>query len=292
MKTVQHTLSSILIDAALDHRIPDGIVDLGNAEHICVIAENMYNVGIDVDDINEFTKNFMDEGKYPDRQAFNKEGWLVTFPSQAYRDAAIKKGTHSVSDPTHGNGGMNLYYKKKGKQKRQTRQDATGSENEPSAVPHQSPKQPSQVANSTSSLPAVSDDDSLYSGVTDDEVDDAPVKNKSNNSEKTATPDVANSGNLPQETPQGPIEKSPKSVSHGTSTPPHPATTPTKASTPPYAKLSKQFATQKGWVATQFGEWRDAQGTSVAANSLSGEVVPFKNVDREELKLFVDKRLG
>ena len=125
---------NIITEASLDARIHDGVVDLRNSDHLQVVAEAIYDVCEDEQIVNKFVKKFMDEGKYPDRQAYNKDGWLVTFPSAEYKQKALKKGTHFSSDPTRGKGGMNLYYKKRGKQKRQTQQVASTTQQEEPAI--------------------------------------------------------------------------------------------------------------------------------------------------------------
>jgi hypothetical protein len=41
----------------------------------------------------------MVEGKYPERQAFNKDGVLVTFPTPQHKAKAISRGTHFEENP-------------------------------------------------------------------------------------------------------------------------------------------------------------------------------------------------
>jgi hypothetical protein len=294
MDTEQFILG-IISEAALDSRIPDGIVDLKNVEHVQVIAEVMYDSGINEQTINEFVQRFVDEGKYPERQAYNKEGWLVTFPSKEYRDAALKKHTHFVTDPTHGKGGMNLYYKRKGKQRRQTQQDP--SVTEPEEVPTNAPQQP--VAGQVPAADAQGDS----------QQPETPAKNDSGNSNPApgkTTPDATDGTGEPTESP--PTNSSsalpPSGPSGGTSpagkapAPEAPATPPTTAPepapepqpiTPQYVAISTQFATQKGWKPTPYGEWRDDRGNSMAVLGLSGEVVPINNVHRDELKIYAEK---
>ena len=149
MNNISKFISSIITEASLDSRIPNGVVNLENIEHIQVVAEAIYDACENENIVNEFVESFVDEGKYPDRQAYNKDGWLVTFPSKEYRDAAIKKGTHAISDPTHGRGGMNLYYKRKGKQKRQTQQATT------SVTTNADQKQPAVQVNPAQPKPQV-----------------------------------------------------------------------------------------------------------------------------------------
>ena len=134
-------IHEILLDMSLHPLIEDGMVNFSNKVHLRILEEKLTSFGMSKKDVSEIIDNVI-EGQFPDRQAYNKEGWLVTFPSPEYKQAAIKKGTHFASDPTHGKGGMNLYYKKKGKQARMTQQD-------PSAV---EPEEPAQAGGTTGRL--------------------------------------------------------------------------------------------------------------------------------------------
>lgn len=285
-------ITSIITEAALDDRIPDGVVDLKNSTHIQVIAETMYDFGFDVETINEFVKRFVEEGKYPDRQAFNKEGWLVTFPSKEYRDAAIKKGTHSISDPTHGKGGMNLYYKKKGKQKRQTSQDvSTTDEPTSDASANTSVPRPGQPQQSTAQKPPGKQSPSQTNVPGADEL--GPEEIEPDDTESTdSTPDSTPQSDsaLPpvgkSTSPAPPAAQASMTADQSQEPAPQPPPPPPP---PPYVELSKKFAAQKAWIPTPYGEWRDSQGNTTAIESLTKEVVPVKTTDREELKLFVEK---
>jgi hypothetical protein len=42
------------------------------------------------------------EGKYPERQAYNTNGILVTFPTPEYKQKAIARGTHFEENPKRG----------------------------------------------------------------------------------------------------------------------------------------------------------------------------------------------
>jgi hypothetical protein len=53
--------------------------------------------------------------------------------------------------------------------------------------------------------------------------------------------------------------------------------------------LSIKFAQSKGWTPTPYGEWRDQTGEVRAVVGLTGEVVPIKQVERDEFKLFSEK---
>jgi hypothetical protein len=287
---MNNIIENIINEAAIDPRIEDGIVNLKNPIHVQVIAENMFDAGIDETVVNEFVDEFMEEGKYPDRQAYNKEGWLVTFPSKEYRDRAIKKGTHSISDPTHGKGGMNLYYKRKGKQQRQTHQDTTATDTEPNQQQTKAPAPQApqaQQAAPAQATPATNSKERAPGEVTPEMLGDAP---DSSDSEKQASPAASGGDGSALPPSDGGKETAPSdgSAPAPAAAPQAPAA-PTPPPPPPFVELSKKFAAQKGWVGTPYGEWRDRSGTAMAVEALSGEVVPIKTNDREELKLFVEK---
>ena len=290
MKPIDKFISEIITESALDQRISDGLINLKNIEHIQVVAEVLYDRGVDEEIINEFIQQFVDEGKYPERQAYNKEGWLVTFPSKEYRDAAIKKRTHFGSDPTHGKGGMNLYYKKKGKQKRQTQQAPTVTEpKEPSAQPKQQSK---AKASPTGKIPTTDTPKNGYKSKTDtvgaapstespeqeferlsaEEEDGVEEKPKINTGQKSPQKDTSTLSSKPAEAPAIDVPV---------------VTTPPKQ----YSEVSKKFASQKRWVPTPYDEYHDAEGNVVAVVGLSGEIVPVKNTDREEYKIFAEKNM-
>ena len=290
ISNTQKIIENIITESALDSRIPDGIVNLWNSEHIAVIAERMHDSGINREVINEFVETFMEEGKYPDRQAYNKDGWLVTFPSKEYRNSAIKKGTHSMSDPTHGKGGMNLYYKRRGKQKRQTQQAVSATDTEKQQPPAKSGEQKPQppagrvVKEPSQQTPAVDTSADVQSGDKNQEQefdrlsgggDDDIASPETVGDKQSAKKDTKNAPQKPQVV-QVPTPSS------------DPVPEPSK---PHYEEISKKFVAQKQWMSTPFGEYRDVQGNSVAVVGLSGEIVPIKNNDREEYKLFAEKNM-
>jgi hypothetical protein len=230
------------------------------------------------------------EGKYPDRQAFNKDGWLVTFPSKEYRDAAIKKGTHSISDPTHGKGGMNLYYKRKGKQKRQTQQ-ATLLHNlnlnhknhrrhrlllhSPQKLPLNKFRLPNNPLLQKDELPPESDDETPLSNK---DIEKIKASAKARYSSKPASV-------IPAEVPRA------KTASTKTSRSSRRRSAGSNNPTRTIFKYIKKFADKKGWKAEPYGEYRDIEGNTIAVVGLSGEVVPIKSVDRDEYKIFAEKSM-
>lgn len=94
-------IDRILNDVSLDSRITDGIFLLEENAHMDVLREYLVNKGIEEEVVREFT-NLVLDGKYPERQAYNANGILVTFPTPEYKARAIKRGTHFEKDPTRG----------------------------------------------------------------------------------------------------------------------------------------------------------------------------------------------
>lgn len=286
-KKISKLLEDLITECECDNRIETGIFDIYNTEHLVVLSEHMTSHGISESVIEDAIQSMVDEGKYPERQAYNKEGWLVTFPSKEYRDAAIKKKTHFSSDPTHGKGGMNLYYKKKGKQKRQTTQgvSTTGKSQAqqpstpkaPAPAPDQdivrSRRTPEQEAEFQKRLQAQDispsrDDADFLDFIASRE----PGAKKDTKQQPVAT-----------QSDQQPVEKPVAK----------PAIDVPVLTQPPeqYATVSKKFAIQKGWKAAEYGEYHDLEGNPIAVVGLSGEIVPIRSNDREEYKIFAEKNM-
>lgn len=284
---VENFINDIVLEASLDGRISDGVLNIKNPEHVKVVAELMYDKCGDEKIVNEFVTKFMAEGKHPDRQAFNKDGWLVTFPSKEYRDAAIKKGSHSISDPTHGKGGMNLYYKRKGKQKRQTQQASTQTE------PQKTADTPQQVAQKTPPPEPQKQkvDLSKLSPDVQRAYKDA-IGAKEEPATKQPTPQSTEKPSVATPQAQEPTQ-APEAPNSAEIPAKAPAIDVPVVTEPPvqYANISKNFAAKKGWRSEPYGEYRDADGNTVAVVGLSGEVVPVKSVDRDEYKIFAEKSM-
>lgn len=284
---IQKIIDDLLTEVSLDPRVETGIFEIYNCDHLDVLAEHMESRGIDSEVIAEFIESLaMDEGKYPERQAYNREGWLVTFPSKEYRDAAIKKGTHSASDPTHGKGGMNLYYKRKGKQKRQKQQTLT--KVEPAEKPTTKVSAPAAVKVTQPSKVAPSQDKA------------GPAASKATTAKEPeeywddTSASAAQSDRDLINQAFGFDKETPKPEKPATAAPAPKAEPVLAQPAQPSADIakiekSKEFATKKGWALTPYGEYRDGEGNPVAVVGLSGEVVPIRTNDREEYKLFAEK---
>ena len=90
---------SLINDICCDGRIKDGIFDFRNQEHVFVLQEYLEKAGCDVNYVVEKTAKLFEAGRFPERQAYNKDGILVTFPSKEYKDRAVNKGTHFAENP-------------------------------------------------------------------------------------------------------------------------------------------------------------------------------------------------
>lgn len=90
---------SLINDVCCDARIKSGVFDLKNAEHVFVLQEYLEKSGYNINEIADKTAGLFEAGRFPERQAYNKDGILVTFPNKAYRDRAVNKGTHFAENP-------------------------------------------------------------------------------------------------------------------------------------------------------------------------------------------------
>lgn len=129
-------IDRILLEVCLDERVQDGIFDLSNDIHMDVLRENLVDkFGLSLENARSI-HNKMLEGKYPERQAYNKDGLLVTFPTPQHKQKAIQRGTHFEKDPT--GGAQNVFAGDKPAQGGQPAAQA------PAPAPSQTPAEPQQ----------------------------------------------------------------------------------------------------------------------------------------------------
>jgi len=91
-------LDKILNEVSLDNRVKNGVFNIEENDHMDALREYLSNRGLDEESIREFSNRVL-EGKYPERQAYNAKGILVTFPTPEYKADAIKAGTHFEENP-------------------------------------------------------------------------------------------------------------------------------------------------------------------------------------------------
>lgn len=287
MKNVIDIVNDAILDVCTNPLVENGTFDPNNNEHMFLLMETL-DGNLEEEHIAKAVSALKCEGKYPDRQAYNKEGWLVTFPSKEYRDAAIKRNTHSLSDPTHGKGGMNLYYKRRGKQKRMTQQAQTdvGAGNRQQLPSDPAPLTQQPASKETPPQPQKAPEEKpKTTPETPQKGTDADIKPDDSSLPTTGLADQPKStGGYSSQKP----ESLPPSTEPAQEKPQPPPTPSVVA----YKDITEKFATSKGWESTPYGEWRDKSGNAMAVVSLSGEVTPIKSNDRDELKLFADKQGG
>ncbi len=90
---------SIINDICCDPRIKDGVFKLEDPDHVFILQEYLENQGFNIDYVVDRTAVLFEAGRFPERQAYNKDGILVTFPNKEYRDRAVNKGTHFAENP-------------------------------------------------------------------------------------------------------------------------------------------------------------------------------------------------
>jgi hypothetical protein len=102
MKYFNMNIKKLIFEAldksSTDISIEDGVFDITKQEHIEILRSNLLEVGMSVETVTDYLNKVV-EGKYPARQAYNKNGILVTFPTPEYKQKAIAKGTHFDKNP-------------------------------------------------------------------------------------------------------------------------------------------------------------------------------------------------
>lgn len=91
--------SEILDEICCDERIKTGTPDLTDPEFCFVLQEYLIKNGLDINEVVDKTGILFEKGRFPERQAYNADGILVTFPTKEYRDRAVDKGTHFAENP-------------------------------------------------------------------------------------------------------------------------------------------------------------------------------------------------
>ena len=95
---MSNLLDRVFAEVCLDERITDGVFKMEEAAHMDALREYFLKKGVDREAAIHVT-NRMVEGKYPERQAYNKDGILVTFPTPQHKARAIARGTHFEKNP-------------------------------------------------------------------------------------------------------------------------------------------------------------------------------------------------
>jgi len=92
-------INSVILDWASNCN--DGMPSL-NEEGVESLYNSLISNGLNEEEAYGVTSVIAEKGKYPERQAYNKNGLLVTFPTPEYKARAIAKGTHFEKNPKVG----------------------------------------------------------------------------------------------------------------------------------------------------------------------------------------------
>jgi hypothetical protein len=95
---MSNIVDSILSEVCIDERVKDGIFRLEEDEHMSALRDLLVRRGLTQEAAIEMS-NRMLEGRFPERQAYNADGVLVTFPTPQHKQKAIKRGTHFEKNP-------------------------------------------------------------------------------------------------------------------------------------------------------------------------------------------------
>lgn len=98
LKGMANIVDRVFAEVCLDERISDGIFRMEEEEHMNALRDYFVKRGIAKEAATHVT-NQMVEGRFPERQAYNADGILVTFPTPKHKADAIKRGTHFEENP-------------------------------------------------------------------------------------------------------------------------------------------------------------------------------------------------
>lgn len=92
-------LNSILLDWAANTE--EGVPSL-DEQGVESLYNSLISNGLNEEEAYGVASIIAEKGKHPERQAYNKNGLLVTFPTPEYKARAIAKGTHFEKNPKVG----------------------------------------------------------------------------------------------------------------------------------------------------------------------------------------------
>lgn len=95
---MSNILDRVFAEVCLDERITDGVFKMEEATHMDALRDYFVKKGVTKEAAISVT-NRMVEGRFPERQAYNKDGILVTFPTPQHKARAIARGTHFEKNP-------------------------------------------------------------------------------------------------------------------------------------------------------------------------------------------------
>lgn len=128
--------NKVLEAVAIDPRLDTGIFDVLNNDHLSIFREYLVKEGITEEIAVAASNKLAEAGRFPERQAYNKDGLLVTFPSPEHKQRAIARGTHFEKNPKTAQ--VNIF----------------GAETQPAQQPAQQPSAQLPTTGSQATVPA------------------------------------------------------------------------------------------------------------------------------------------
>lgn len=91
--------NNVLDEVSRDPRLDTGIFNVLNNTHLEIFREYLSKENVSESIIIQASNKLAESGKHPERQAYNLDGLLVTFPTPEYKQRAIQRGTHFEKNP-------------------------------------------------------------------------------------------------------------------------------------------------------------------------------------------------
>jgi hypothetical protein len=298
-------INHIITECSLDDRIVDGMFNPLIQEHMNVLIEKLLEMNIPEEEIKELNNKIV-EGKYPERQAYNKEGFLVTFPTPDYKAKALSSGNYFNYDPTHGRGGMHLIKKASPDEIQSTAGDAVQEPviatkpNQQDAVsspsaPNTTQQKPTDSVSTSGSQPTQAPENKPVATT-------EPIQKSPDTPQGIAEPNPVVQKQEPSANPtdQGkyqpsspdniePVKKKEKEpIQYVTGEPEGEPLDLTDFSA--YKDPSLEWAHNQKWEKKENGNYYDDKGTLRAVIGLDGSAVPATENDRASLRRWIDKK--
>lgn len=253
----------LLLSVCLDERVTDGMFNPSLQEHLDVLTHHLEQRGLERDWIKEYVENIR-EGKYPERQAYNKEGFLVTFPTPEHKKQALASGEYFQNDPTGGKGGMHLVKKSEPAPAVPVADPAGVAPSQPQAKPQPSagPVDPTPAKKQPAPTP----------------VPPAPVV--------PAAPE-APTAKIKAPSTGGDVNTTPADYGGGEEKRKKQAWRAGDEGKKDYVDPSQEWAHNQKWERTPSGNYYDVEGNLKAVTGLDGKVLPVEDADKERYKLWI-----
>ena len=134
---MSNILDRVFNEVCLDERVSDGVFKMEEASHMDALRDYFVKKGL-TKEVATHVTNRMVEGKYPERQAYNRDGILVTFPTPQHKARAIARGSHFEKNP------VPQVQQQRDAEKEEPKQAPPGSKPEPGEIPSGKDKEPDE----------------------------------------------------------------------------------------------------------------------------------------------------